>query len=227
VDFSQFSVSVPAQGSTVTVFLNGSLDTAGVPGAAVWDSAVIHNGSLVNGDFEGPFVVQDSITVPDGWTAWFQDNSFTSVSGRDGYTVHAAWSDNGGSTWIGPEAVTANRDLSGGTTGAIRPDVYPLISTATETPSASFFYIYETGDPPPGTTFLRFGRPYLTMCDLGTADCTDTPGTSLLPRNVVRPSYRLLVAADSFNPDRAILTWDSLQTDITNKDVHATFVVMR
>jgi hypothetical protein len=65
------------------------------------------------------------------------------------------------------------------------------------------------------------------MCDLGTADCTDTPGTPLLPRNVVRPSYRLLVAADSFNPDRAILTWDSLQTDITNKDVYATFVVMR
>jgi hypothetical protein len=227
VDFTQFSVSVLAQGSTATVFLGGSLDTVGVPGATVWDSAVVHNGSLDNGDFEGHFVLQDSITMPDGWTAWFHDNSFTSISGRDAYIVYAAWSDNGGSAWTGPEAVTANRDLGGGTTGAIRPDVYPLISTATETPSASFFYIYETGDPLPGTAFLRFGRPYLTMCDLGTADCTDTPGTPLLPRNVVRPSYRLLVAADSFNPDRAILTWDSLQTDITNKDVYATFVVMR
>lgn len=227
MDFTQFSVSVPAQGNTATVFLGGSLDTVGVPGTAVWDSIVIQNGVLVNGDFEGAFVLQDSITVPNGRTAWYQDNAFIPINGRDGYTVYAAWSDNGGSTWTGPEAVTANRDLSGGTTGAIRPDVYPLISTATEKPSASFFYIYETGDPPPGTEFLRFGRPYLTMCDLGTADCTDAPGTPLLPRNVVRPSYRLLVAVDSFNPDRAIFTWDSLQTDITNKDVYATFVVMR
>ncbi|MCB0016118.1 MAG: hypothetical protein KDE34_29580, partial [Anaerolineales bacterium] len=119
------------------------------------------------------------------------------------------------------------RGLSGGTTGAIRPDVVPVISTATEPPSASFFYIYETGDPPPGTTFLRFGRPYTTMCDLGTADCTDTPGLPLLPRNVVRPSYRLLSAPDPFNPDRAMLAWDSLQTDTVSRDVHASYLVLR
>jgi hypothetical protein len=194
---------------------------------AVWDSAVIQNGVLVNGDFEGPFVLQDSITVPEGWTAWYQDSGNIPPGGRDEYTVYAAWSDNGGSAWTGPEAVTANRDSSGSTTGAIRPDVTPIISMATEPPSVSFFYIYESGDPPPDTEFLRFGRPYLTMCDLGTADCTDTPGASLLPRNVVRPSYRLFVAADPFNPDRAILTWDSLQTDVTNKDVYATYVVLR
>ena len=226
-NFTQFSVSAPAQGSTATVFLRGTLNTADVPGTAVWDSAVMQNGTLVNGDFEGPFVLQDSITVPEGWTAWYQDSGNTLPGGRDVYTVYAAWSDNGGSGWIGPEAITANRDLSGGTTGAIRPDVHPIISTATEPPSASFFYIYEAGDPPPDTAFLRFGRPYLTMCELGTADCTDTPGAPLLPRNVVRPSYRLLAAADPFNPDRAILTWDSLQTDVTNKDTYATFLVLR
>lgn len=226
-DFTQLSVSVPAQGSTATVFLRGTLESADVPGTAVWDSAVIQNGSGVNLDFEGPFISQDSITVPEGWTAWYQDSGNTLPGGRDVYTVYAAWSDNGGSGWTGPEAVTANRDLSGGTTGTIRPDVTPIISLATEPPLVSFFYIYEAGDPPPDTTFLRFGRPYQTQCDLGTADCTDTPGAPLLPRNVVRPSYRLLAASDPFNPDRAILTWDSLQTDVTNKDVYTTYVVLR
>lgn len=234
-DFTQWSVSAPAQGSTATVFLRGTLNTIDVSGTAVWDSAMIQNGSpstgsgqaLVNGDFEGPFILQDSITVPEGWTAWYQDNGYAPANGRDVYTAYAAWSGNGGSAWTGPEAVTANRDLSGGTTGAIRPDVTPIISLATEPPSVSFFYIYETGDPPSDTTFLRFGRPYQTQCELGTANCTDTPGIPLLPRNVVRPSYRLLAAADPFNPDRAILTWDSLQTDVTNKDVYVTYVVVR
>ena len=109
----------------------------------------------------------------------------------------------------------------------MRPDVYPLITTATETPSTSFFYIYEAGDPPPGSEFLRFGRLFVTMCELGTAECGDSPGAPLLPRNVVRPSYRLLLTADPFNPDRAILAWDSLQTDVTDKDVYITYAVMR
>ncbi|MCL4266116.1 MAG: hypothetical protein KJ069_23100 [Anaerolineae bacterium] len=245
--FTPLSITVAAQGSSVaTVFLRGTLDTAAVPGTAVWDSAVIHplagsGSALVNGDFEGPFISQDSITVPEGWTAWYQDSGNTLPGGRDVTTVYAAWSDNGGFSWTGPEAITANHDSSGSTTGAIRPDVYPIISTATEPPSVNFFYIYETGDPPPGTTFLRFGRPYLTMCDLGTAVCTDTSGTppsttgsgralsgqALLPRHVIRPSYRLLAARDPFNLNRAILTWDSLQTDAAYKDVHATYLVLR
>lgn len=226
-DFTQLSVTVPAQGGAATVFLRGTLNTATGSGTAVWDAITVQNGALTNGDFEGPFVLQDSLTVPEGWTAWYQDSGYAPTNGRDVYTVYAAWSDNGGSAWTGPEAVTANRDLSGGVTGAIRPDVTPLISLATEPPSVSFFYIYETGDPPPDTTFLRFGRPYQTQCELGTANCTDTPGSPLLPRNVVRPSIRLLAAADPFSPDRAVLLWDSLQTDTVNKDVYATYVVLR
>lgn len=226
-EFTQFSVTAPAQGSTATVFIRGTLNTADVSGTAVWDAVTLQNGNGSNLGFEGPFILQDSITVPEGWTAWYQDSGYTPINGRDVYTVYAAWSDNGGSAWTGPEAVTTNRDLSGGTTGAIRSDVTPIISMATEPPSVSYFYIYETGDPPPNTTFLRFGRPYQTQCALGTADCTDTPGVPLLPRNVVRPSYRLLAAADPFNPDRAILAWDGLQTDVTNKDVYATYVVVR
>jgi len=225
--FTQFSVTAPAQGSTATVFLRGTLNSADVLGTAVWDAVSIQNGSGTNLDFEGPFILQDSITVPEGWTGWYQDSGYTPTNGRDVYTVYAAWSDNGGSAWTGPEAITANRDLSGGTTGAIRSDVTPIISMVTEPPSVSFFYIYETGDPPPDSSFLRFGRPYQTLCELGTAECTDTPGAPLLPRNVVRPSYRLLAATDPFNPDRAILTWDSLQTDVLNKDVYATYTVLR
>jgi hypothetical protein len=189
--------------------------------------ATIQNGSLSNGDFEGPFSMQSSLTIPDGWTPYYQDSGNSPIGGRDVYTVHAAWSDNGGSAWTGPAAITANRDLSGGTTGAIRPDVVPVISPATHIPSASFFYIYETGDPPPGTDFLRFGRPHATKCDLGTTNCSDTPGVPLLPRNVARPSYRLLVAGDPLNNDRAILTWDSLQTDYASLDVHASYLVLR
>lgn len=226
-DFTQFNVTVPAQGSSATLFLRGTLNTADVPSTAVWDTVTIQNGTLFNGDFEGSFITQDSITVPDGWTSFYQDSGNSSLNGRDLYTVYAAWSDNGGATWIGPEAINANRDLTGGTTGAIRPDVTPIISSATETPSVSFFYIYEAGDPPPGTEFLRFGRPFIMMCDLGTTSCTDSPGAPLLPRNVVRPSYRLLVASDPFNSDRTILTWDSLQSDALNKDVYATYAVLR
>ncbi|HID54386.1 MAG TPA: hypothetical protein EYP41_20405 [Anaerolineae bacterium] len=233
--FTQFSVSVPAQGSAATIFLRGTLDSAAVSGTAVWDAVEIQNGDpstgsgqvLVNGDFEAPFILQDSLTVPEGWTAWYQDSGSLPAGGRDVYTVYAAWSNDGGATWIGPEALIANRDLSGGTTGAIRPDVTPFITTDTEMPSVSFFYIYEAGDPPPDTGFLRFGRPYQTTCELGTTNCTDTPGGPLLPRNVVRPSYRLLAAADPFNPARVFLAWDSLQTDATGKDVYLTYAALR
>lgn len=225
--FAPFSVSTPAAGDTATVFLHSTLSSSDFSGTVVWDTATIQNGILTNGDFEGAFIPQSTLTVPEGWTAYYQDSGSSSTGGRDTYTVYAAWSDNGGSAWAGPETITANHEPGSGTTGAIRPDVSPIISMATEPPSVSFFTIYETGDPPPGTDFLRFGRPMMIQCELGTADCTDAPGLPLLPRNVVRPSYRLLVAADPFNPDRAILTWDSLQTDNISKDVYATYVVLR
>jgi hypothetical protein len=225
--FTQFSLSAAAQGPAATVFLRGTLQTPALPGTAAWDEVTVHNGVLANGSFEGPFVEQDSVIIPESWTAWYQESGPGSSGGRDVYTVYAAWSDNGGSTWTGPEAVAANRGPSGGTTGAIRPDVYPIISTATEPPSVTFFYIYETGDPPPGSIFLRFGRPYQTRCTLGTVDCSDSPGAPLLPHNVARPSYRLQVARDPFRPDRAVMAWDALQADVTDKDLYATYLVLR
>jgi hypothetical protein len=226
-DFSELAIAAPAQGETATLFLHATLDTPGIAGIAVWDTAAAQNAGLSNGDFEGAFINQSTLTVPEGWTAYYQDGGNSPISGRDVYTVYAAWSDNGGSAWTGPQAVGANRSPSGSTTGAIRPDVFPLISTATESPSVSFIYVYESGDPPPGSHFLRFGRPALIVCALGTADCTDSPGAPLLHPGLVRPSYRLLVAPDRRDPGRALMAWDSLQTDFSRKDVYATYLVLR
>lgn len=225
--FTPLQVSVMAQGSQATVFLRGTHPTAEVAATAVWDFVTIQNGNGLNLDFEGPFAGETGLVVPEGWTAWYEDGGHHSPNGRDVDAVYVAWSDNGGTDWSPPEMVVANRHLTGGYTGAIRPDVTPVISMATDPPSVTLFYIYEAGDPAPRSTFLRFGRPYLAQCTLGTAVCTDSPGIPLLPRHVVRPSYRLLVASDPFNPNRALLAWDSLQTDITNKDVHLTYVVVR
>ncbi|MCC6604587.1 MAG: hypothetical protein IT327_15365 [Anaerolineae bacterium] len=227
VSFTQFSVSAPAQGNTATVFLRGTFNGSNVAGTAVWDAVTIQNGSGTNLDFESSFVTQDSLTVPEGWTAWYQDSGSGPTNGHDAYTVYAAWSDDGGSNWAGPVAVTANNDATGSTTGAIRSNVTPIIAAATEPPSVSFFYVYAAGDPPSDTTFLRFGRPYQTQCELGTTNCTDTPGIPLLEHSAVRPSYHLLAAPDPFNSNRAALVWDSLQTDTINKDVFATYAVLR
>ena len=103
----------------------------------------------------------------------------------------------------------------------------PVITTATQPPSVGLYNVYETGDPPAGTSFLRFGRPAMTVCELGTDECSDPPGAPLLARDIVRPSYRLFVAADPFDQERSLLIWDALQMDYTNKDVYATYVAVR
>lgn len=225
--FTRFSVSAPAAGDTATLFLHATLNTLDALATVVWDSVRAENAIVHNGSFEGTFVTQSTLTVPEEWAAYYRDGSAAPISGRDIYTVYAAWSRDGGANWSASAPVASNRDGSGATTGAIRPDVFPIVTTATEPPSVGFFYIYESGDPPPGTGFLRFGRPALTMCELGTTECSDSPGTPLLPRNVVRPAYRLLLAPDAFHQERAVLVWDALQTDYAGKDVYATTVVVR
>ncbi|MFZ1395998.1 MAG: hypothetical protein WAS33_03825, partial [Candidatus Promineifilaceae bacterium] len=131
--FTQFNVSAPAQGSTATIFLRGTLNSSNVAGTAVWDTVTIHASTSsepggTNLDFEGPFVTQDSLTVPEGWTAWYQDSGYSPTNGRDAYTVYAAWSEDVGFNWSGPDAMTANIDATGSTTGAMRPDVTPIIA---------------------------------------------------------------------------------------------------
>lgn len=143
------------------------------------------------------------------------------------HQVQSAWSSDGGSSWSSPAVIVENYEMSVGYTGAIRPQVYPLIAPTTDPPSISFVYVYESGNPPTDTTFKRYGRSHKTVCTLGTADCTDPPGIPLLPRDLVRPTMNLAVTADPLNPDRALLTWDAYQTDVINKDVYTTYLVLR
>jgi hypothetical protein len=44
---------------------------------------------------------------------------------------------------------------------------------------------------------------------------------------VVRPSTRLLAAADPFDAGRVLLVWDGLQTDEQRRDVYATYAALR
>ena len=225
-DFTQFTVSAAPVGGYATVFLHATHNDY-QPGQAVWDGIVAYNGTLTNGGFEEGFSGSAGLVVPHGWTPYYSDSGAIPPYIRDNYTVYAAWSEDGGRTWTGPDVVAANRDGSGAVTGAIAPDVYPVISLATEPPSVNFFYIYESGDPPPNTDFLRFGRPHQSQCPLGTTDCTTPPGQPLLHPGAARPSSRLLAAADPQQPGRAVLAWDGLQSDNERRDVYATYAVMR
>ena len=225
--FTRFAVNAPAAGETATLFLHATFNSPGSAATVVWDAARAENATLRNGDFEGPFVTQSTLTVPEGWSAYYHDSGNSAVSGRDVYTIYSAWSRDGGASWSAATPVTANRDGSGATTGAIRPDVFPVVTTATEPSSVAFLYIFESGDPPAGTSFLRFGRPAMTVCELGSDDCSESPGAPLLPRNVVRPSERLLLAPDPFHQERALLVWDALQMDYASKDIYATMTVVR
>jgi hypothetical protein len=225
--FSRFAVSAPAAGGTATLFLRATLESDDFPATVVWDAVQAQNAMVVNGSFEGPFVRQSTLTVPEGWAAYYEDGGNSPITGRDAYTVYGAWSRDGGASWSSAAPVAANRDATGSTTGAIGAEVYPAITTATEPPSVAFFYVYESGDPPAGTNFLRYGRPAMTTCSLGTTDCSTPPGTPLLPRDAVRPSRRLLLTADPFHQERSLLIWDALQADYESKDVYASYVAVR
>ena len=223
--FTQFSVSASAEQSTATIFLRSILDTS-ESGTAVWDNITLSNGSLVNGDFE-----DGVMAVPHGWSSYFRDGANQAIEGRDIYTLYAAWSDDGGFTWSGPEIITENKETAAGITGALRGSVFPFISFETDPPSMSFFYIYESGDPPANTDFQRYGRPTIVLCELGTSDtCSDSPGDPLLSRQLARPTFNLSLAIDNTTlpaRDRGVLVWDSLQSDDENKDVYSTLVVLR
>ena len=152
---------------------------------------------------------------------------FNPTQNQDRYTLYATWSADGGSSWANPQPVAANQNETGAATGAIRPAVYPIITASLAEPAVGLVYIYESGDPPAGSDFLRFGRPVLTLCQLGTTDCEPTTGTPLLPPTAVRPVYNLHMARDPFNPNRALLAWDALQTDYRSRDIYASYLVVR
>ncbi len=222
--FTPFSVTVLPAAETVTLFLRGVLSSPDQFGLVAWDGAAVTNGTLLNGDFEEAF---SPAGIPDGWTSFYQDSGSNPPGERDAYQVYAAWSADGGASWTEPIVVAENRDPNGSRSGAIRPDVFPVLSLATDPPSASFFYLYETGDPPPGSNFIRFGRPTQMICTMGMMECATAPGTAFLSRTVIRPSMNLRLVRDPFDDGRVVLTWDALQADNVGKDIYATYGVMR
>lgn len=224
--FQPFSLTTPTSSPQVTVFLSAELNTPDVPATAIWDAAASDNGSLTNGDFEGAFVPQSTLTTPDGWTAYYED-SHNLPGGRDLYTVYAVWSADGGDSWSTPARISENRESSGSVTGALQNTVYPLLALTTEPASVTFTYIYEAGDPALGSQQRRFGRPFTTQCELGTNTCTDSPGTPLLSRGVVRPASHLLVVHDLVASNRAVMVWGSLQLDYRTCDILATYLALR
>ena len=217
------TLAVTAQGSTATLFLEGTQMALDSWGVAVWDALELNNGVLVNPDFEESF----TDGIPNGWTPYWADSGTLPVSGRDLYTAYAIWSEDGGTTWQSPVSVAVNRDAGGSLSGALGADIMPLISTQMSPPTVTFAYLYAAGDPPANSTFLRFGRPYTSQCAWPPIDCPQRLGQPLLARTVVQPSITQRVVVDPHRPNRALLVWDALQSDLTQKDVFATHLVLR
>lgn len=221
-----FSVAATAVSDHVTLYLRARPDDVRAHNATYWDGATLVGGNLVNGDMEAPF--HDG--VPAGWVPFFFDGETGSPAPRDRTTVYAVWSPDGGATWQGPQAVNENRLPGQGLTGIIQPAVYPLLSLDTASPSLHLFAIYAQGNPPPGSSFIRYGRPVVLACvlagsDLADATCADPPGVTLAPETP--PAFDLVVAAHPLDRRRALLGWGGLQTDYRHRDVYAAMVALR
>ncbi len=225
-DFTQLTVSATANGA-VTVFLRATQDTTGVTAVAIWDDVQISGGGgILNPGFEEGFETQGTFdNIPSGWTPFFDDFYASGIDSaavqRDLYTIYAAWSADRGVTWSEKTAIITNEDPAAGITGAIGPSVFPAINTDTDPDTVTFFYVYESGDPPANTGFLRYGRPYAVQCDIGGDSCSD--GQPLFSRNAVQPTIRLQVA-QSPGDSAVTLVWDALQADYENKDIYAALV---
>lgn len=230
-DFMPISVSANIPGGTATLFLRTSQDVPGAAAVAIWDAVTVITGEadIQNPSFEGAFHTQGVVeNIPDGWAAFYNDTYTSDIDSgatiRDTYRVYGAWSEDRGVTWSEKQEITENTDLAAGTIGALRPMAYPAITTRTEPDSIAFFYIYESGDPPANTSFLRYGRPYVTRCEAGTTNCTDTPGEPIFPRDLVRPTINLAAVQDHTSHDQVVLVWDALQADYESKDIHMTIL---
>jgi hypothetical protein len=221
-DFTPLTVSTTANGSA-TIFLRATQDVASATAVAIWDDVQISGGGgILNPGFEEGFETQGTLdNIPRGWAPYFDDFYASGIDStaiqRDLYTVFAAWSADRGVTWSEKTEIITNEDPAAGITGAIGPSVFPAINTDTVT----FFYVYESGDPPTNTSFLRYGRPYAVQCDIGGGSCDD--GQPLFSRNAAQPTIGLQVAQTP--GDNAVtLIWDALQADYENKDIYAALV---
>lgn len=218
--YAPFTVSGTAVSNRVTLFLRARPDAIRAHNEAIWDGAELSGGALVNGRM-------DTFTdgIPDGWTPFYEDSGAGGAPPRDRYTAYAAWSADGGQIWSGPIPVSENRLPGQGLTGALGPDAYPFLSAAGTEPTLHVFAIYESGDPPPGTTFIRYGRPVVVGCELAAGTCDEPPGVVLAADTP--PAADLILAAHPLQARRALLAWSGLQTDYVSRDVYAAMVALR
>lgn len=223
------ATAVAAEAGTATLFLHAR--TTAPDAKTVWDDVTLSGATVQNGDFEaGVYTYSTLSNIPNEWTPFFKDDFASGAppaTVADRYTINAIYSADRGSTWSTPAIVTENSELSVGTTGAIAPIVYPIISGGTEPPFVTYFYIYEKGDPPPDSTYQRFGRLFMTNCDLGSIFCDDDPpGQPLLSRLEARPTTGLSVVQDRQTPHRLIVSWSARQTDYQNNDIYTSIFTL-
>ena len=226
--FSPFQVSATAAGETMTLFLRSRPGEPRAHNEAYWDGIAVSMGDLINGDMEAPFgphMGNPDIVVPAGWTPYFVDGAAVAPQ-PDSYQVRAAWSEDAGARWHGPVTVAENLLPAAGRTGAIEGQAYPFLSPQTEPATVHFFYLFASGDPPPASTSIRFGRPYQMGCELASGHCGDGPGEPLFARPNVRPATTLLLAIEPIERLTAFVTWNSLQADNLSHDIYATNVIL-
>jgi hypothetical protein len=218
--YQPFTVSGTAVTDRITLFLRARPDGVRVHNQAYWDSATLSGGSLANGEME-----LFSGGIPAGWTPFYEDSGALPAAPRDRYTVYAAWSADGGATWSHPFPASENRLPGQGLTGAIQPNVYPFLSVQGQSQRLHLFYIYESGDPPPQTAFIRYGRPVTVSCDLTTGTCDEPQGNGWLAETP--PASDLILAAYPLLTRRGLLAWGGLQTDYERRDVYAVAAAVR
>ena len=226
--YGEFQISATAAGSEMTLFLRSQPAEPRRHNEAYWDAVTVSNGELDNGDMEGPFAPHlgnSDLQIPAGWSPYFVDGGAV-LPQPDTYQVRAAWSENGGSSWYGPVTVAENLLPAAGRSGAIEGQAFPFLSPQTEPATVHFFYLYASGDPPPDTAFIRFGRPYQMHCELASGDCGESPGQPLFSRQNVRPATQLQMVIDPVKRLSAFLTWNSLQADNRSHDIFGTLVIL-
>ncbi|MCA9984440.1 MAG: hypothetical protein KDE59_09110, partial [Anaerolineales bacterium] len=226
--YSKFQVTATATGVAMTLFLRSRPAEPRRHNEAYWDNVTVTIGELVNGDMEGLFAAHlgnPDLQLPAGWSPYFVDGGAV-LPQPDTYQVRAAWSEDNGASWYGPVTVAENLSPAAGRSGAIEGGAYPFLSPQTEPATIHFFYLYASGDPPPDTAFLRFGRPYQMRCELASGDCGESPGQPLFSRQDVRPATGLQMVIDPVKRLSAFLTWNSLQADNRSHDILGTLVIL-
>lgn len=224
--FEELEVTALATGTLdVTLFLHAIQSSPNIDGEAIWDDVQLFNaGDLQNSDFEeGNYTYSTVPNIPNAWIPFYRDDyasGSTPPAIADRYTVHTIWSSDRGESWSEPEVISENSELAVGTTGAFGPKVFPIISVGTEPASVTFFYIYEKGDPPIDSAYIRFGRLFTTTCELGSTTCEpEPPGEPILSRVEARPVTRLSVVQDQQTPHHIIVSWSALQADFDSNDI--------